>query len=259
MSKYAGVDLSRHNTNIDYKQLKAARIDGRAVKFAMLRSSYGCSKDELFDKHYRDCKAVGLYVGAYHWLRAQNPAQAKQEAEWLCKMLRDYELDYPLALDFEDENLFALSLTKEQYSAIVDAFMVVLERANYYMILYTNPDTIRNRLTAETLRKYDLWLAHWTHGKSPAQYGQTMWQYASYGTAADVASGYATDVGSVKGSGGPIDVNLSYVGYAAKIRKLRKNQPMYIVTATKSVAAGEVENAKAQAAKLGFAVSAIRR
>jgi len=259
MSKYTGVDLSRHNNNIDYKQLKSARIDGRAVKFAMLRCSYGCGKDELFDKHYRNCKAVGLYVGAYHWLKAQTPEQAKQEAEWLCKMLRDYELDYPLALDFEDGDLFALGLTKKQYSAIVEAFMAVLERANYYVILYTNPDTIRNRLTAETLRKYDLWLAHWTHGKSPAQYGQTMWQYASYGTAADVSSGYSTDVGSVKGSGGPIDCDICYVGYAAKIRRLHKNQPMYIVTATKSVSASEVESAKAQAAKMGFEVSAIRR
>lgn len=259
MSKYAGVDISRHNSDIDYKKLKAARIDGRAVKFAMLRSSYGCSKDVLLDRHYKNCKSVGLYIGVYHWLRAQSPTQAKQEAEWLCRLLRDYELDYPVALDFEDGDLFALNLTKAQYSAIIEAFMTVLEKNNYYVVLYTNPDSVRNRITPETLRKYDLWLAHWTHGKPPAQFGQTMWQYASYGTASDVAKQYATDVGTVSGSGGPIDVDICYVGYAAKIRRLGKNQAVYIVTGTKSVIAGEVENAKAQMVKMGFEVSAVRR
>ena len=44
------------------------------------------------------------------------------------KLLSNYSFDYPIALDFEDGDLFALKLSKEQYSAIVDAFMSVLER-----------------------------------------------------------------------------------------------------------------------------------
>lgn len=254
MSKYAGVDISRHNSDIDYKKLKAARIDGRAVKFAMLRSSYGCTKDVLLDRHYKNCKSVGLYVGVYHWLRAQSTAQAKQEAEWLCRLLRDYELDYPVALDFEDGDLFALNLTKAQYSAIIEAFMTVLEKNNYYVVLYTNPDSVCNRITPETLRKYDLWLAHWTHGKPPAQYGQTMWQYAAYGTAAQVRDGNATDVGTVSGSGGPIDVDISYVGYAALIKKQSKNQPISRLIAEIHVPSGEVDSMSKKLKALGCSV-----
>ncbi len=37
----------------------------------------------------------------------------------------------------------------------------------YFHNLYTNPDTVRNRLNGSTLRKFDLWLAHRTHGKAP--------------------------------------------------------------------------------------------
>nr|DAY55159.1 MAG TPA: hypothetical protein [Caudoviricetes sp.] len=255
MAKYAGVDISYCNGSVDYKTLKKAKIDGGTVKFAMLRTSYGCNKDKLLDKHYNGCKAAGLYVGAYHWLRAQNVAQARQEAQWLVKLLSNYSFDYPIALDFEDGDLFALKLSKEQYSAIVDAFMSVLEKANYYVVLYTNPDTIRNRLTSSTLRKYDLWLAHWTHGKTPGQYGQTMWQYAAYGTSSQVKEGNATDVGVVSGSGGPIDVDISYIGYASKIKKLGKNQPLVTITATKAVKASELENTKKQLEKLGFTIS----
>lgn len=255
MAKYMGVDLSYCNGGVDYKTLKKAKIDGGTVKFAMLRTSIGCRKDTLLDKHYAGFRGAGLTnLGAYHWLKAQNVAQAKQEAEWLVKLLCNYEFTYPIALDFEDGDLFALKLTKEQYSAIVEAFMGVLERANYYVVLYTNPDTLRNRLNGSTLRKHDLWLAHWTHGKTPGQYGQTMWQYAAYGTAAQVKEGSATDIGTVSGSGGPIDVDVAYVGYAAKIRKLGKNQPLIKVTAVKSVLSGELPGTKKQLEKLGFTV-----
>ena len=256
MAKYMGVDLSYHNTAVDYKKLKAGKIDGGKVKFAMLRTSYGCKKDTLLDKHYTGCKKAGIYVGAYHWLRAQNPAQARQEAQWLVDLLKDYQFDYPIALDFEDNELFALKLSKEQYSAIIDAFMAVLQAANYYVVLYTNPDTIRNRITEATLRKYDLWLAHWTHGKPPEKYGQTMWQYAAYGTEYAVSQGWATDVGTVDGSGGAIDVDISYVGYAAKIRKLGMNKPVrrFNVTGTKTVTADKLDALEKALDKLGCSV-----
>ncbi len=255
MAKYMGVDLSYCNTNVDYKKLKAGKIDGGAVKFAMLRTSYGCKKDTLLDKHYAGCKSAGIYVGGYHWLKAQNLTQARQEAEWLCNLLKGYAFDYPIALDFEDSALFALKLGKEKYSAIIDAFMAVLEKNNYYVVLYTNPDSIANRITDTTLKKYDLWLAHWTHGKPAASYGQTMWQYAAYGTAAEVAKKYATDVGTVNGSGGAIDVDISYVGYASKIKKFGKNAPLITVTASKTVTSAELAKIKTQLTSLGFTVT----
>ncbi|MGN0686662.1 MAG: GH25 family lysozyme [Oscillospiraceae bacterium] len=256
MAKYMGVDLSFNNTAVDYKRLKAATIDGGKVKFAMLRTAYGCFKDTYLDRHYKGCKEAGIYVGAYHWLRAQTPVQARQEAQWLCNLLKSYQFDYPIALDFEDGDLFALGLSKEQYSAIIDAFMAVLKAANYYVVLYTNPDTIQKRITAATLKKYDLWLAHWTHGAKPYQYGQTMWQYAAYGTAADVENQYATDIGTVDGAGGPIDVDVAYVGYAAKIRKLGMNKPVekYRVTGTKTVQKSALAQAQGQLKALGFEV-----
>lgn len=257
MVKYMGVDLSYCNTAIDYKKLKSGKIDGGKVKFAMLRTSYGYNKDKLLDKHYKGCKEAGIYVGAYHWLKAQNPSQAKQEAEWLCNLIKNYEFDYPIALDFEDENLFALGLTKEKYSAIIDAFMTVLQNNNYYVVLYTNPDTIKNRITETTFKKYDLWLAHWTHGNPPAQYGQTMWQFAAYGTGYEVSKGWATDVGEVSGSGGSIDVDVSYVGYASKIRKSNMNKQSKKVTiiGTKIIDEKNLEKETKKMQSLGFDVS----
>ena len=194
-------------------------------------------------------------VGAYHWLRAQNVAQAREEAQWIVEQLAPYQLDYPVALDFEDGALLALKLTKEQYTAIVNAFMSVLEKANYYVLLYTNPDCLENRLQISVRKKYDIWLAHWT--AKPRDYGQTMWQYAALGTAEEVRKGNATAVGTVEGANGPCDVDWCYVGYAAKIRKLGKNKPVerYTVTGSKTVTAGQLAQTEGQLKALGFEVT----
>ena len=247
--------MSHCQNNVDYRALKAGKIGGKAVKFAMLRFSYGMSRDTVFDTHYNGCKSAGIYVGVYHWLKAQNVAEARKEAQWLVEKLKSYNIDYPVALDFEDEKLLALKLTKAQYTAIVTAFMDVLEKANYYVILYTNPDCLENRLKVSMRTKYDIWLAHWVN--NPANYGQTMWQYAALGTAAQVNARQATKVGTVEGANGPCDVNWAYVGYAAKIRKLGKNKPVtrYKVTGAKTVELRELNQAQGQLKALGFEVS----
>ena len=218
---YAGVDISKWQANVDYEQLARGKIGNAPVEFAMLRYSYGKSKDTMFDTHYNGCKAAGIKVGVYHWLRAQTVEEAKAEAEWLAAKLKKYQFEYPVAIDFEDPDLFALGLTKSQYTAIVDEFGSALAAAGLYVILYTNPDTLENRLNKDILDRYELWLAHWV--TNPASYGQTMWQYAALGTAAQVKSGNATRVGTVQGANGPCDVNWSYVDYETKIKKAGKN------------------------------------
>ena len=77
--KYAGVDLSYANANVDYRELKAGTINGFKVKFAMLRLGHGTSKDKLFDRHYKGCKEAGIHVGVYHWTYATNLTEAREE------------------------------------------------------------------------------------------------------------------------------------------------------------------------------------
>lgn len=256
--KFAGVDISKHQPvgSIDYKALKQAKIKGYTVKFAMLRFSYGMSRDTVFEAHYKGCKEAGIYVGAYHWLRAQNTSEARKEARWLVEQLAPYQFDYPIALDFEDNDLFALNLSKAKYTAIVTTFMQELERAGYYVLLYTSPAALYEKLEPRILDLYDLWLAHWTD--VPAQYGQKMWQYAALGTATDVAKKWATDVGKVDGVSVPIDVNWSYVPYASKIRQLGKNgkkpEKRYRLYANKDVTEKNVDGEINKLKSFGYTV-----
>lgn len=255
MPKYAGVDMSYCQTGVNYKALKNAKIGGKVVKFAMLRFSYGMGMDTMFETHYKGCKDAGIHVGVYHFFKAQSIEQAKEEARWLVKNLRRYEIAYPVALDFEDEKLFALKLTKEQHAGLIDAFMKILIDANYYVVLYTNPNCLEYKLPVSMRTKYDLWLAQW-RVKTASEYGQTMWQYAAYGTEEQVEDGWATNVGTVEGVKCAIDVNWCYVGYAAKIKKLGKNKPIeYTITATKTVDKDDLDSTVKQLKTLGYKVT----
>lgn len=250
MPKYAGVDLSHWQSGVDYKKLKNGKILGERVKFAMLRSSIGLRKDDMFEEHYKGCKSVGIYVGVYHWLKAKTVAEARTEAHFLVGLLGGHEIDYPVALDFEDQDTLALGLTKSEYTAIVDAFMDILQRANYYVILYSGKYVIADYLDKSVLKKYDLWLAQYTSDGRQAQLGQTMWQYSIAGHAEwDFAK-----VGSVPGVPGECDVDWCYVGYAKKIKALGKNTRQYMVTGTKTVTASELESCKKQLRELGYNV-----
>ncbi len=148
-TKYAGVDLSYANADVDYKALKAGTINGYKVKFATLRLGHGIKKDTLFDKHYKGCKDAGIYVDVYHWTYATNLTEARAEADRAIRGISNYDIDYPIALDFVDKNVLAAGLTKVQYTAICKAYMYRIKAANYYPMLYCNLSTIDNPLNLQ--------------------------------------------------------------------------------------------------------------
>ncbi len=252
--KYAGVDLSYANANIDYKELKSGKILGYPVKFAMLRLGHGTNKDRLFDTHYNGCKEAGIYVGAYQWTYALNLQEIRTEADWAVKQLENYNIDYPAALDFEDSSILKANYSKEQYTALCRTWLERIKAANYYPMLYSSPYIIDGYLNIEDLENYDLWLAQYTYEGRQRRYGQTMWQFT-------VAGNPTLDyrkVGSVQGVPGQCDCNWAYTGFAAKIRKLGMNKPpeKFRVTGTKTVPANEVDAAVDSLEELGFSAAA---
>ncbi len=255
--KYVGVDLSYANGEVDYKALKEGTINGYKVKFAMLRLGHGTIKDTMFDKHYNGCKEAGIYVGVYHWSYAANLTEARAEADWAIGELAKYEIDYPVALDFEDEkNVLSKGLSKAQYTAICKTYLEKIRKANYYPMLYCNPNVIDNYINIEDLSAYDLWLAQYTSEGYQRQLGQGMWQFS--------VAGHPTldygKVGTVAGVSGQCDCNWAYIGYAAKIRELGMNKPIvkYKVTGTGTFTEDKLAEAKEYLKAFGFSVTTER-
>lgn len=71
-----GIDVSKHNSNIDWQSVKAS---GK-VDFCIIRAGYGKSisqKDAKFERNYAGAKAQGIPVGAYWYSYAITPAEVE--------------------------------------------------------------------------------------------------------------------------------------------------------------------------------------
>lgn len=197
-----GIDVSTWQGIIDWPRAKASGVD-----FAMLRASYGWMNrdkqtDSQFHRNMKEAKAAGVACGAYHYSYATTVEEAKKEAAFFLDIIKGYSFEYPLAFDMEDK--CQKNLGRELLTDIAYAFLEEVEKAGYYVCLYTNLDWIKNRLDMDKLSRFDLWLAQWN--TSPTYEGNFgIWQY--------------TSKGNVPGIDGNVDMDLSYKDYPAIMKE----------------------------------------
>ena len=149
---YSGIDVSNWQGTIDFNKVKN---DGIWVVY--MRASEGTSyTDARFEENYRNAKAAGLFVGAYHYMTASNAALARRQAEFFSKKLAGKSMDCPPAMDYE--NLDALTDTQIHESGL--AFLERLQSlTGVTPVIYTNLSNAR-RLSSR-FSKYPLWQAQY--------------------------------------------------------------------------------------------------
>lgn len=96
-----GLDISHwQSTNIDWAKMVAAN-----VKFIYLKASQGANyKDDCFEENYKNARAAGLAVGAYHFTTKDN---ALAQYNNFVGAMGDKELQLPPALDCEYYTAYA--------------------------------------------------------------------------------------------------------------------------------------------------------
>lgn len=204
-----GIDVSYAQGDIDWKAVKKS---GK-VDFVILRAGYGREAsqcDEMFERNYKGCKAVGLPVGVYWYSYAVDEDDAVREANACLWNISGKQFEYPVYFDIEESSQFDKG--KAFVSKIAKAFIKTIRKGGYYGGLYTNANWIRNVIDSDLQNNYTIWLAAHTGDKSVkpdynGQYG--MWQYSS--------SGF------VEGIGTRVDCNECYSDYPAKIKSMGLN------------------------------------
>lgn len=205
MERIKGIDVSHHQGAVDFSKAKASGIG-----FAMLRAGYGWENppkqtDRMFYRNYKNASAAGLPCGAYHYSYAKTVRDAQREADFFLKIIKGCRLEYPVAFDMEDPTQAGLGRTA--LTGIADAFCRKVEKAGYYVCLYTNPDWMKNRLDMKCLSRFDLWIAR--YGTEPTAGTAGMWQY--------------TSSGKVNGVKTRVDMDISYRNYPRLIRRAGLN------------------------------------
>lgn len=209
-----GIDVSQWQGEIDWEAVKASGID-----FAMIRAGYGQNTiDPQWKRNADECTRLGIPFGVYWFSYAYSPERAKNEARACIEAIAPYQLDYPVAFDFEYDSANYIgkkgyTLTEKLCSDMTRAFLGEIEAAGYYPMLYTNADYLARYFDADVETRYDVWLAQWPKRPNPANPPRSVgiWQYSNVGHVP----------GILKGTG-DVDLDACYIDYPTIIREGRR-------------------------------------
>ena len=120
-----GVDVSKYNGNIDWKQVASA-----GMKFALIKAgSTNSGIDPNFDANIRGAQAVGIKTGVYIYSYATTPEEAIEEANLVLQWIAPYTVNFPVVFDIEDR--CHKNLSTEQLIAIINSFCMTIDAAGY--------------------------------------------------------------------------------------------------------------------------------
>ncbi len=204
-SYYNGIDVSRHQGDINWKKVKDAGID-----FVMIRAGYGMEYDQVdgnFHKNIKAAQAVGLECGVYWYSYAVSTSEALREAEVCYSTIKGYKLSYPVSFDIEDPSQSYLSETAT--SNITKVFCDYLEKRSYFVSVYSYASLLKDKMNSSVLSKYDIWVAHTGVTKPSYSGSYGMWQYSH--------------TGRVNGITGNVDLDYGYKYYPDIMKKYKLN------------------------------------
>jgi GH25 family lysozyme M1 (1,4-beta-N-acetylmuramidase) len=194
MIKRKLIDVSYAQGVIDWEKVKP-HIDG-----AIIRCGYGMDSetqdDEYFKRNADACTRLGIPFGVYIYSHADSVERIKSEAAHVLRLIKGYQLSYPVYLDLEENNTRSGAVERAR------VFGDIIEGAGYWCGIYANLNWWNNYLKG--LDRFTKWVAHW--GVSECQYKGSnldMWQYS--------------EKGQIPGISGNVDMNVCYRDFPAEI------------------------------------------
>ena len=212
MERIRGIDVSKWQGNIDWS--KVAKDD---VSFAIIRvGNRGLSKgsislDEYFERNIKGALANGIKVGIYFFSSSINEEEAVEDANFVIKHIKGYNITMPVVFDFEgfnDAKNRNYGMTKEQITNCCIAFQNIIKTNGYTCMLYGSQAYLPKKFDLNKLTD-PLWVARYPSSTKPNsdeknfpkvsgyQDRIAIWQYASCGT--------------VDGINARVDMNYMYI------------------------------------------------
>ena len=208
MQKF-GIDISRWQPNYDLARAKA-----EGVEFVIIKAGGGDDglyKDSKFEQHYANAKALGLPVGSYFFGKAMSVEQAKKEADKFLSILAGHQFEMPVYYDVEET---MLNNSKQLLTDIMFAFCEKVEKAGYYVGIYSNEWVFNSKVDDKKLSRFAHWVAKWVKNKPKLKYSEVgLWQFG----------GKTNLIRSPFIAGVVTDQDYCYVDYETAIKKYGLN------------------------------------
>lgn len=171
-----GIDISDWQKKLtDMTAVKDAGVTFAILKLGEYR------KDGSFDAHYKRFRSAGLPVGAYIYSHAATAERGLFEAENALQWIEGKELQLPLYLDIEEDEI--LSHGKAAVMAAAEAFCHRIEAAGYVPGVYASSSPWRTHLDCDLFRSrgWSIWVAEWG-SSAPHISDYDLWQTSATGS-----------------------------------------------------------------------------
>ena len=207
-----GIDVARYQGTIEWPRVSRSGVD-----FAMVRVGYRSMNDGSIVEdpnaryNMQEVQANDIKLGVYFFSTAINEEEAREEAKWVCDLISQYAITYPVVFDcegYQDPESRQYSLSVEERTDIALAFLKEVEKNGYEGMFYSSKNELEDGAQWDTGRiekKYKIWVAQYPENPYPETVQSSysgkhhMWQY--------------TMEGAVPGIAQSVDLNVAYFGY----------------------------------------------
>lgn len=179
-----GVDVSKHNGNVDWQAVKNAGYGS----FALIRAGYGGDytnqDDPQFERNVNECERLGIPYGVYLYSYALDTNDAKGEVNHILRLLKKVgkNFKYGVWFDMEDADGYKKKHGMPSNSTLVDicyTFCETVENAGYYVGIYASLSWLNNQLNNSKLDRFDKWVAQWNNTGCTYKKTYSIWQNTS--------------------------------------------------------------------------------
>lgn len=194
-----GVDISRHDGEVDWKKLKKDGID-----FVILRCGYRgyqsgkLKADENFQANIKGALEAGLDVGVYIFSQAASEKEALEEAALCLEQIRGHKITLPVFYDPEiirDDPARSDNISGEQFTKNAVAFCEAIKKAGFIPGVYSNMLWEAYEFDMSIIKDYVIWYADY-EPQPQTSYNYEFWQYAEKD--GDIKAPYDMDIQVIK-------------------------------------------------------------
>lgn len=215
-----GTEVSRYQNEsgaIDWAQAKKDGLD-----FVMVRLAYGTKEDAYFDTNVKGAQKAGIKVGVYLCSTAKNMDDAMAEADLTLRKLQPYSLQYPVAYDLEVASMLSDGLSKDDLTAMINAYCKRVQDAGFIPMVYANRTWLTKHMNLSKI-SYDVWFAAYPENRVyvPVDGSRTtIWQSSEKGFVKGIKGLVTTEFSwKAYGGGNPSEKNAGKVSIAGDSTK----------------------------------------
>lgn len=172
-----GIDISRHQGEINWQQLKNGTPGEAPVSFIYMKATEGSDfTDVNFSNNMANARKHGFTCGAYHYFSPHSGGLA--QAAMFIKTVKLRKGDLPPVVDVEER-------PKDKKRFIQELKIFISKIEEHYgvkPIIYSYKKYKEHYLTEKFFDKYPLWIAHYYVDRLDENIEWLMWQCSDIGT-----------------------------------------------------------------------------